>query len=71
MLVLSGVTLGRGWGGGMLGQRGAAGNAGRRGWNVGRGGWNAGIERLNVKLSLGMPECTINGVFISCWHVVL
>lgn len=27
--------------------------------------------RLNVKTGLGMLECTINGVFIFCWHVVL
>lgn len=41
----------------------------REGWNVGFGGWNAGIEKLNVKT--GMLECTINGVSIFCWHVVL
>lgn len=51
----------------MLGQEKQ--NAGNKGWNVELGGWNAGIEKLNVKT--GMLECTINGVSIFCWHVVL
>lgn len=44
-------------------------NAGNGGWNVEFGGCIAGIEKLNVQT--GMLECTINGVSIFCWHVVL
>lgn len=36
--------------------------------------WKGGMLGLRdrmSKLSLGMLECTINGVFIFCWHVVL
>lgn len=54
----------------MLGQgKQNAGNGGGGGWNVEFGGWNAGVEKLNVQT--GMLECTINGVSIFCWHVVL
>lgn len=47
-----------------------AGNVGTKEGNAGSKGWNAGTERPRVP-SLGMPECTIKGVFIFCWHVVL